>query len=314
MAARQREKRDYYQVLRVSKNADDAELKRAYRELARKYHPDINSRDGSEERFKEINEAYAVLSDSKMRARYDRHGHSAVGGAPSGESGGFGTVVDAVDDLISDLLRRRRQSKRRGRDLRYTLEIDLAEAAFGCEKTISMPDPKYAGDGDAPDREYAVSIPAGTKDGQVRRIRGEGRRGTGGAAAGDLNILIRVVDHPVLRREGFDLWCDVPVSFPQAALGAVIDVPTLEGKVRLRVPPGTQSGRVMRMRAKGIPRTASRTGLRGDQMVRINVETPVELTERQRELLEKFAAESGDTVAHPQQQGFLDKLRSLFRD
>lgn len=311
-----RRKRDYYEVLGVSRKADDAELKRAFRELARKYHPDINPEANSEDLFKEVNEAYAVLSEPKLRARYDRYGHSAVGGeASEGQGGGFSHVVDAFDDLIGDILRRRRAPKKRGRDLRYTLEIDLAEAAFGCEKSISMPDPLHRGDGPPKEKDFVVSIPPGTVDGVVRRIKGEGAPGRNGGARGDLNVIIRVVDHPVLKREGHDIWCEVPVSFAQAALGAVVEVPTLEGRVRMRVPEGTQSGRVLRMRGKGVPRTTSASGLRGDQLVRVIVETPTNLTPTQRDLLERFAAEAGDSLAaHPQQRGFLDKLKALFRD
>lgn len=309
-----RRKRDYYEVLEVARRADEAELKRAYRDLARRYHPDINPGPDSEDRFKEINEAYAVLSDTKLRARYDRHGHAAVSGASEATAaGGFGTVVDAFDDLISDILRRRRGGKRRGRDLRYTLEIDLAEAAFGCQKLIRVPG--VGANGAGAEREFSITVPPATKDGAVRRLRGEGEPGQQGGAAGDLHVIIRVREHPVLRRDGYDIWCEVPVSFPQAALGAVVEVPTLEGRVRMRVPEGTQSGRVMRMRGKGMPRGSSAGAVRGDQLVRVTVETPTALTSKQRELLERFAAEAGEeSIGHPQQRGFLAKLRDIFRE
>jgi molecular chaperone DnaJ len=314
MATRQRHKRDYYEVLGVDREATDAELKRAFRELARKYHPDINPGDErAEDRFKEANEAYAVLSDARTRSRYDRHGFSAVGGA-EGPQSGFGSVVDAFDDIIGDILRRRKQRKR-GRDLRYTLELSFEEAAFGCEKTIRIPDPQGAeATGKPREREFSVSIPPGTREGAVKMLRGEGERGKGGAAPGDLHVIVRVVEHPMFRREGHDVWCEVPVSFPQAALGTVVEVPTLDGKVRMRVPEGTQSGRVFRIRGRGIPRSASRGAVRGDQLVRVTVETPTNLSERQRELLEAFAEDGGEGVAHPQKKGFLDKLRELFQD
>lgn len=300
-------KRDYYDVLGVGKRADDPELKRAYRDLARRYHPDLNPGERAEARFKEINEAYAVLSDIKLRQRYDRYGHAAVG---AGEAGGVGfeNVVDAFDDLLGDILRRRKRPKERGQELRYTLEISLEEAAFGCEKTIRIPNPGR------PDREFVVSVPVASKDGTIRRIRGEGAPGVNGGPAGDLHVILRVKEHPVMRREGFDVWCEVPVSFPQAALGAVVSIPSLDGMVRMRVPEGTQSGRILRMRGKGMPKSSSKTAARGDQMVRIIVETPTNLSEGQRKLLERFASESGASIAHPQQQGFVDKLRSIFRD
>ena len=307
MSSKRKSKRDYYDVLGVGKRANESELKRAYRDLARRYHPDLNSGERAEQRFKEINEAYAVLSDAKLRQRYDRYGHSAVGGGDSGAPG-FENVVDAFDDLIGDILRRRKKPKERGKDLRYTLELTLDEAAFGCEKTISIP--RESGR----DREFVVTVPVSSKDGSIRRIRGEGSAGINGGPPGDLHVILRVKEHPVMRREGFDVWCEVPVSFTQAALGAVVAVPSLDGKVRMRVPEGTQSGRILRMRGKGVPKSSSKNAARGDHMVRIIVETPTNLSEAQRKLLERFAHESGSTVSHPQQEGFVDKLRSLFRD
>lgn len=302
-----RRKRDYYEVLGVHRDADASELKRAFRELARRYHPDVNPGDRvSEDRFKEANEAYAVLSDERARARYDRHGFAGVGQASDGAPG-FGSVVDIFDDLIGDVLRRRKQ-RRRGRDLRYTLEVSFEEAAFGCEKTIRIPGAR----GD--EREFTVTIPPGTKEGTIRRMRGEGESGEGKGPPGDLHVIVRIAEHPVFSRDGHDVWCEVPISFAQAALGGAISVPTLDGKVRMRIPEGTQSGRVFRMRGKGIPRAAGKNAPRGDQFVRAVVETPTQLSERQRELLQAFADASGDGNAHPQTRGFLDKLRSLFAE
>ena len=303
-----RRKRDYYEVLGVERGADDTELKRAFRELARRYHPDVNPGDAiAEDRFKEANEAYAVLSDPTARSRYDRYGFAGVGQAGAGAAAGFSSVVDVFDDLIGDMLRRRKQRKR-GRDLRYTLEISFEEAAFGCKRTIKIPGAR------GEEREFTVTIPPGTKEGTVRMLRGEGEPGLGQAPAGDLHVIVRGGEHPVFRREGHDVWCDVPISFPQAALGAVVDVPTLDGKVRMRVPEGTQSGRVFRMRGKGIPRAAGKNAPRGDQLVRATIETPTNLSRKQRELLEAFADVSGDHQAHPQTRGFLEKLRSLFAE
>ncbi len=309
MSNKRKSRRDYYDVLGVGKKADEGELKRAYRDLARRYHPDLNPGDKAEQRFKEINEAYAVLSDVKLRQRYDRYGHAAAGGG-GGDSGpvGFENVVEAVDDLIGDILRRRKKPKERGKDLRYTLELTLDEAAFGCEKTIRIP--RQSGR----EREFVVTVPVSSKDGSIRRIKGEGASGANGGASGDLHVILRIKEHPVMRREGFDVWCEVPVTFVQAALGAVVDIPSLDGKVRMRVPEGTQSGRILRMRGKGVPKSATKNAARGDQMVRIIVETPMNLSESQRRLLEKFSHESGTTINQPQQEGFVDKLRSLFRE
>lgn len=308
------QRRDYYEVLEVERNADEDAIKRAFREKARRYHPDINPDNArAEDRFKEINEAYAVLSDPRARARYDRYGFSGVSvSARSDGAGGLGSVIDAFDDILSDIWRRRRQ-KKQGRDLRYTLEISFEEAVLGCQRTIRIPDPR-AEQGSGREREFTVSIPPGTKQGAVKMLRNEGEPGKAGGGTGDLHVIVRIGEHPIFRREGHDVWCDVPISFPQAALGAVVEVPTLEGKVRMRVPEGTQSGRVFRLRDKGVPRSASRGASRGDQMVRVVVETPTGLTERQRRLLEEFAGESGDDMAHPQKKGFLDMLRDLFQE
>lgn len=305
-------KRDYYEVLGVSRDADDAELKRAFRELARQYHPDINQGDRAEDRFKEANEAYAVLSDPKARARYNRYGHAAVQGTDAG-SGGLSSVVDAVDDILGDIIGdawRKRRQRRRGRDLRYTLEITLEEAIFGCDKVISVPAEESAAGEPGRERSYAVHIAPGTKEGAVKRIKGQGGRGQGGGLPGDLHVMVRIQEHPLFRREGHDIWCEVPISFAQAALGAVIDVPTIDARVRMRIPEGTQSGRVFRLKGKGVPRTGA---LRGDQLVKVVVETPTGLNARQRELLEEFAKESGQSIAHPRKKGFLDKLEELFR-
>jgi molecular chaperone DnaJ len=308
------QRRDYYEVLGVERDAGDAEIKRAFREKARQFHPDINPDNaGAEDRFKEINEAYAVLSDPRARTRYDRYGFSAVTGVERSAEPqtGIGAVVDAVDEILTDLWRRRRQ-RRRGRDLRYTLEVSFEEAAFGCTKTIHVPDTRPEGGGR--ERTFTVTIPAGTKEGAVKMIRAEGEPGRAGGTAGDLHVIVRIREHPVFRREDSDVWCDVPITFTQAALGTVVDVPTLDGKVRMRVPDGTQSGRVFRLRDRGIPRSPAKGAPRGDQMVRIVVETPINLTPRQRALLDEFARESGDEIAHPQKKSFLDKLRALFEE
>jgi molecular chaperone DnaJ len=299
-----RRRRDYYDVLGVSKGAEDGEIKRAYRELARKFHPDLNP-EGAE-RFKEINEAYAALSDPRERARYDRWGHEPDG---TGSGGGFGAVVDAAQEVWNDVVRRRKP-KQRGRDLRYTLEVTFEEAAFGCTRTIKVPiDP--TGENPAV-REFSVVVPAGSREGAVRMMKGEGEPGKGGGGPGDLHVIVRVADHPVFRREGHDIWCEVPLTFPQAALGAVIEVPTLDGSVKMRIPEGTQAGRVLRIRGRGVPRSAGKNPGRGDHLVKITVLTPTNLSPRQRELLEELARTLGEVSPRdPGKKGLLGRMRTL---
>jgi molecular chaperone DnaJ len=362
-------KRDYYEVLGVERDASDAEIKKAFRALAMKYHPDKNPGDAAaEERFKEANEAYDVLSDPDRRAAFDRFGMAAFG-APNQHGMAYPTsVTDVMSGIFGDIFGRRPR-KASGRDLRYTLEVDFEEAAFGCEKTIRFPTqaacPDCAGTGARTstglrvceacggrgevrvqqglfsigracsacsgngrvvadpckrcqgsgririEREFTVKIPAGVDDGAVRRVPREGEPGTRGGPPGDLHVIVRVKKHPLLRREGFDVEAEVPISFTQAALGAQIEVPTLDGKVKMRIPSGTQSGKVFRLRGKGVPRGADRAS-RGDQLIHIVVETPTNLSERQRQLLEEFAREAGEPVAHPRKKKFLDKVRELF--
>ena len=299
--AKRKRKRDYYEVLGVDRGADEAELKRAYRQLARKFHPDISGEAGAEDRFKEVNEAYAVLSDSDRRRRYDRFGFAGLDGE---DLGGFGAVASAVDDLIGDFWRKRKQ-KERGRDLRYTLEVSLEEAASGCEKVITVPIGKES-------VEYVVKVPPGIADGAVRHLKGRGSTGVAGGSTGDLNVIIRVQSHPFFTREGDDLWCDVPVSFVQAALGDVIEVPSLTGLVKMRLPEGTQAGRVFRIRGRGFPGEGGKAT--GDQMVKVIVETPTALSPAQRQLLEQFAEATGNHIAHPQKRGFVDQLRTFFTE
>jgi molecular chaperone DnaJ len=361
-------KRDYYDVLGVGRDATDAEIKRAFRQLALKYHPDKAPDDrAAEERFKEANEAYAVLSDGDKRAAYDRFGHAAFGPGGAGPGGPFPQSVSEVFEGLFAQFGRRKKAP--GRDLRYTLEISFDEAAFGVSKLIRFPTrkecpacqgsgarthatstrpcsacggkgevrvqqglftvpracsscggtgklvvdpcPKCEGAGLVRiEREFQVKIPPGTEDGAVRRVPREGEPGRAGGAPGDLQVLVRVRPHPLFTRKGHDILCDVPLSFPQAALGTHVEVPTLDGKVKMRVPEGTQSGRTFRLRGKGIPKADGKA--RGDQHVRILVETPTNLSPRQRELLEELAHESGESLGHPRKKNFLDKVRALF--
>jgi molecular chaperone DnaJ len=354
-------KRDYYEVLGVSRDVDAATLKRAYRELALKYHPDQNSGNPeAEAHFKEVSEAYTVLSDPDARARYDRRGFDGVGGGVGVDIGGF---TDLFESLFGDLFGKRKSGKVVGRDLRYTLELSFEEAALGAEKTIKFPSPvdcsackgtgakggeaglrtcntcsgkgemkvqqgffslskkcptcsgtgkvigdkcdecKGAGTVDK-EREFAVTIPADTEDGATRRVPGQGEPGKRGGPPGDLNVIVRVRPHSIFRRENGIVTAEVPVSFAQAALGAVIQVPTLDGKVDMRVPAATQSGALFRLRGKG----AGRAGARGDAHVRIVVETPTALNPKQRELFEQLKTTLTEEQT-PLQKSFLSKMR-----
>jgi DnaJ-class molecular chaperone len=293
-----RRKRDYYLVLGVARDASETELKRAFRELARKHHPDV-SPDNNGEAFREVNEAYAVLSDRDSRARYDRWGHQD-------DAGGLSAVVEAAQDIINDVFRRRR-GKTRGRDLRYTLELTFEQAAFGVSKTIEIP----AGTGDGRTREFTVVIAPGVPDGIVKTFKGEGEPGKGGAAAGDLHVSVRVAEHVVFRRDGLDVRSDQTISFSQAALGAVVEIATVDGPIKMRIPEGTQPGRVFRIRGKGIPQAAGKTSPRGDHLVHVQIEVPTELTARQRELIEELGQSTVEPRGLPQRKRLLDRVRSL---
>ncbi len=292
-------KRDYYVVLGLDKSCTEADIKRAFRELARKHHPDVNPDDAGE-RFREINEAYAVLSDADARARYDRWGQAD-------EGGGIGAVVDAAQDMINDVLRRRKVNQR-GSDIRYTLEVSFDEAAFGTSKSIHIPD--NAGRAGAM-REFTVVIPPGTTQGAIKMIKGEGERGRGGAANGDLHVAVRVAEHARFRREGNDVRSEHSITFSQAALGAVLDVATLDGDVKMRIPEGTQPGRVFRLRGRGIPQAAGKHAPRGDHLVHVQIEVPTELTAKQRELIEELARASGETRPELPKKRLIDRVRSL---
>src|SRR5579885_341981 len=372
-----RSKRDYYEVLGVARNASDEELKKAYRRLAIQLHPDRNpGNKEAEERFKEVNEAYQVLSDPDRRARYDRLGHAAFEGHPGGGFGGF-DFSQGFEEVCSDIFgdffgagrSRSRSHSRRGDDLRYDLEIDFVEAARGVEKTISFqrlatceacsgsgarsgaagvrtcpncrgtgqvrtqqgffsisttcgqcrgegmiiadPCPKCQGQGRTRRAQsLSVRIPAGVDNGSRLKLRGEGEAGSSGGPGGDLYVVIHVREHELFARQGNEVVVEVPVSFPQAALGGEIEVPTLDGKVKVKVQAGTQSGKVMRLKGRGFPDLHGYG--RGDELVKLMVETPRRLSARQRELLEEFAKASGEDVNHPMSKGFVDKLKQMF--
>jgi molecular chaperone DnaJ len=376
--------RDYYEVLGVGRDTRDGELKKAYRKLALECHPDRHPDDpAAEDRFKEISEAYAVLSDSDKRMRYDRFGHAGpggMGGGPAGDFGDLGGFQDLFNDLFGDVFgagggRRRAGRGQRGADLRYNLQLSLHEVLEGVEKTLEIPKMRpckpCSGSGLRPghtpqtcgrchgagqivfqqgffrvnrpcdqcggsgeivkdpctacrgagriegSQSLGVTIPAGVDDGSRLRLSDEGEAGISGGPPGDLYVVISVLSHPLFEREGTNLHCDIPISFVQAALGDEIDVPTLEGKVKMRVPEGTQSGKLMRLRGKGLAPLQPRSDrsqlerLRGDLFVRIFVEVPTRLSARQREILEEFAKETGTDVS-PAAKGFMDKLRDLF--
>jgi molecular chaperone DnaJ len=294
-------KRDYYAVLGLTRDATETDVKRAFRELARKHHPDMNPEDGGEG-FREINEAYAILSDRDSRARYDRWGH-----ANGDESSGLGAVVDAAQEMFNDILRRRR-GKQKGNDTRYTLEVTFEEAAFGTEKTITIP-PQMPG---GKSRDIKIVVPTGTKEGTTKVVKGEGELGKAGTQPGDLQIIIRIAEHVRFRREGLDVHSEQTITFAQAALGAVIDLLSIDGDVKMRIPEGTQPGRVFRIKGRGIPQTSGKNAQRGDHLVHVQVEVPTELTAKQRALIEELARDSGEeTAVVAPRKRLLDRVRSL---
>lgn len=373
---------DYYELLGVTKNASEKEIKRAYRKLAMKYHPDKNPDDKeSEAKFKEISEAYEVLSDPQKRAAYDQFGHAGVNqqaGGAGGAGGGFGGFEDIFGDMFGDIFggggsRRggsRRQQAQRGRDLKYTLELTLEEALRGVKKTIKVPsfvscdichgsgaksgsgkktcqtchgagavrmsqgffsveqacptchgagqiikDPceKCHGQGRVRDvSTLSVDIPAGVDTGDQVRLSGKGEAGENGGPSGDLYVAVKVKPHKIFERDGNDLRCEMPISFVTACLGGEIEVPTLEGQVKLKVPAETQSGKVFRLRGKGAK--ALRSGSQGDLLCKVVVETPVNLNPEQKTLLQQLEQSLNESKKRhdPKTRSWFESMKAFF--
>ena len=385
-------KRDYYEILGVAKTASEEEIKKAYRNLAKKYHPDMNQGDkGAESKFKELNEAYEVLGDKDKKAKYDQFGHAGVdpngfGGAGGGFGGGgfsgFGGSGGFED--IFDMFfggsgggfggggARRKSGPQKGADLKYELEIEFEEAAFGVKKDVHVtrnetcndckgtgakagssvetcracggsgeirytqstvfgrvvnvkpcdecqgegkvikePCPQCKGRGNIRrSRKITIDIPAGVDTGSVMPLRGEGEPGLKGGSNGDLYIYMRVKPHKLFKREGINLYCEMPISFTQAALGDEIDVPTLEGKMKYSIPEGTQTGTTFRIKNKGIPSLKNK--IRGDLYFTVKVSVPKKLSEQQKELLRQYAEISRDNVEE-QGKSFFDKVKDKFK-
>ena len=366
-------KRDYYDVLGVSKNASEEKVKKAYRKLARQYHPDVNKEADAEEKFKEVKEAYEVLGDSQKRATYDQFGHvdpnqGGFGGGGFGDMGGFGDIFDMF--FGGGGQRRNPNAPQRGSDLQYTMTIEFKEAVFGKETDITIPrteecDECYgsgAKRGTKPEtcstcrgtgqqevvqntafgrivnrrvcstcngqgkfirekcgechgsgkvkkqRKIHVKIPAGVDDGAQLRISGEGEPGLRGGAPGDLYVVLRVKSHDFFEREGEDIYCEVPLTFVQAALGDEIEIPTLTEKVKLKIPAGTQTNTYFRLKGKGVPRL--RGYGTGDQHVKVVVMTPTNLTEEQKELLRQFG---GTRATSDHQETLFERMKRAFR-
>ncbi len=367
--------RDYYEVLDVAKSANDAEIKKAFRRLAMKYHPDRNPGDEATELlFKEAKEAYDVLSDSNKRAAYDQFGHAGVNQSAGGgfAGGGFG---DAFSDIFGDIFGGGgggRSRVRKGADLQYNLELNLEDAVFGTTVKIKVPTMKHcttcggsgAKEGSSPEtcstcgghgqvrmqqgffsvqqtcpncrgqgtiianpcnnchgsgrvkehKSLSVEVPAGVDNGDRIRLSGEGEAGESGAPSGDLYVQMHVKTHPIFERDNADLYCEVPISFVTAALGGELEVPSLSGRLNLKIPAGTQTHKLFRMRGKGVKPV--RGGSVGDLICRIVVETPVKLNNEQKDLLQEFGASMGKAAKKhsPNEKSWIDGMKKFFED
>jgi len=376
-------KEDFYKLLGVSKNASEPEIKKSYRKMAMKYHPDRNKEkpEVAEKKFKQIKEAYEIPSDAQKRSAYDQFGHAGVDNSTGGGRGGFGGNAEGFGDVFGDVFGdifggggasggRQRSNVQRGADLRYNLELSLEDAVAGTEAKIRVPvltacgecsgsgakkgsspvtcstcqghgqvrmqqgffsvqqacptcqgtgqqikDPcrKCQGQGRVQENKtLSVKVPQGVDTGDRIRLGGEGEAGAHGGPAGDLYVQIQVKDHPIFTRDGANLYCEVPISFPTACLGGELEVPTLSGKVKLKIPAETQTGKLFRLRGKGVKPV--RGGAVGDLMCRVQIETPVRLTKEQKELVEKFreALSSGGKHHSPQEHTWVDGVKSFF--
>lgn len=369
-------KRDYYETLGVSSDVSEGDLKKAYRRLAMKCHPDRHPDDAEAEgKFKELSAAYEVLSDADKRAAYDRHGHAAFEGMGSagGPQADGGSFSDIFGDVFGDIFGGggsggARASGHRGSDLRYTLDLTLEEAVFGVEKTIRIPRlagcntchgsgakpgsspktcqtckgqgqvrmqqgffaiqqtcPRCHGQGKVvsnpcgdcggqgrkeESKTLSAKIPGGVDTGDRIRLSGEGEAGANGGPSGDLYVQVNVRDHRIFKRDAKDLYCEVPISFTDAALGGELEVPTLNGRVKVKIPEGTQTSKIFRVRAKGVKQV--RGGPQGDLLCRVVVETPVNLTGKQRELMQELHATLNHKAHAPRREGWFDSVKSFF--
>ncbi|MBB1403580.1 molecular chaperone DnaJ [Pseudoalteromonas sp. SG45-1] len=374
-------KRDYYEALGVSKDASERDIKKAYKRLAMKYHPDRTAGDKElETKFKEVKEAYEILTDPQNRQMYDQHGHAAFeqggGGGHGGFGGGHGDFGDVFGDVFGDIFGggggRRQSRQQRGSDLRYNMDLSLEEAVRGKEVEIKVPtwvgcepcDGSGAKAGSKPKtcttchgagqvqmrqgffavqqtcptcqgqgqiisdpcnkchgqgrvektKTLSVKIPAGVDTGDRIRLTGEGEAGMHGAPSGDLYVQVSVREHEIFVREANNLYCEVPISFTTAGLGGEIQVPTLDGRAKLKIPSETQTGKMFRMRGKGVK--SVRSGAQGDLICKVVIETPVNLNERQRELLQELDESMGTDSSknRPKEQGFFDGVKKFFDD
>ncbi|TAN71410.1 MAG: molecular chaperone DnaJ [Methylobacter sp.] len=369
-------KEDFYKLLGVDRNASDAEIKKSYRSKAMKFHPDRNKDNPveAEAKFKQIKEAYEVLSDPKKRSAYDQFGHAGIdpsmGGGRSGGFGGAESFSDIFGDIFGGGRHQQRSSVQRGSDLRYNLELTLEEAVFGTDAKIRVPVLVACGEcsgsgakkGSSPvicstchghgqvrmqqgffsvqqtcptcrgtgkqikdpcgvcygqgrvqeNKTLSAKIPAGVDTGDRIRLAGEGEAGEHGGPAGDLYVQVQVKDHAIFTRDGANLYCEVPISFPTACLGGELEVPTLNGKVLLKIPAETQTGKLFRLRGKGVKPV--RGGPVGDLLCKVQVETPVHLTKEQKALVEQLSESLSGSGKHhsPQESSWTDGVKSFF--